>query len=58
MLTRESYALPYLAGSDAMPATFFLTNPNNTVTNNVAAGSMAIGFWLRFLDTVDGAPYG
>ena len=52
MLTRESYAL---AASDTMPATFFLSNPNNTVTNNVAAGSMGLGFWLRFLDVVDGA---
>ena len=51
MLTRESYALP---GSDTTPATFLLANPNNTITNNVAAGSAGVGFWLRFPDGVEG----
>jgi hypothetical protein len=32
------------------PATFWISNPNNIVTNNVAAGSRGTGFWLAFKD--------
>ena len=32
----------------APPATFWITHPNNTVTNNVAAGSQGSGFWMSF----------
>ncbi|HEY4322226.1 MAG TPA: G8 domain-containing protein [Gemmatimonadales bacterium] len=31
--------------SDATPATFWITNPDNTVRDNDAAGSVAFGFW-------------
>jgi hypothetical protein len=34
-----------LLPSDANPATFWITNPDNVVRNNVAAGSDGIGFW-------------
>ncbi len=34
-----------LLASDATPATFWLTNPDNIVTRNVAAGSVGFGFW-------------
>jgi cell surface hyaluronidase len=37
-----------LLGSDNTPATFWLTNPANTVRNNVAAGSQGFGFWYAF----------
>jgi cell migration-inducing and hyaluronan-binding protein len=31
--------------TDATAATFWITNPDNTIRNNVAAGSEAFGFW-------------
>jgi cell surface hyaluronidase len=31
--------------TDASAATFWITNPDNTIRNNVAAGSEAFGFW-------------
>jgi cell migration-inducing and hyaluronan-binding protein len=34
-----------LLPSDDRPATFWCTNPANTVRNNVAAGSAGFGFW-------------
>ncbi|MER3553031.1 MAG: transmembrane domain-containing protein [Meiothermus sp.] len=35
--------------TDSEPATFWITNPNNIIRNNVAAGSdYANGFWLAF----------
>jgi cell migration-inducing and hyaluronan-binding protein len=34
-----------LLASDARPATFWITNPDNAVRGNVAAGSMGWGFW-------------
>lgn len=34
-----------LLPTDDNPATFWITNPDNTVTNNVAAGSEGFGFW-------------
>lgn len=37
-----------LLASDATPSTFWLTNPDNTVTRNAAAGSVGFGFWYAF----------
>ena len=37
-----------ILASDMRPATFWLTNPDNTVRNNAAAGSRGIGFWYAF----------
>jgi G8 domain len=34
-----------LLASDSRPATFWITNPDNTVRGNVAAGSNGFGFW-------------
>ena len=34
-----------LLPSDERPATFWITNPDNTLVGNVAAGSEGIGFW-------------
>jgi hypothetical protein len=51
IMTRESYTL---TNSDTTPATFLISNPNNTVRFNRAAGSAGLGFWLRFNDNVDG----
>jgi hypothetical protein len=37
-----------LIPSDNTVSTFWITNPDNTYRDNVAAGSDAIGFWLAF----------
>jgi cell surface hyaluronidase len=34
-----------LLPTDARPATFWITNPDNVIRNNVAAGSDRMGFW-------------
>lgn len=34
-----------LLGSDASPSTFWITNPDNLVRGNAAAGSVGFGFW-------------
>jgi cell surface hyaluronidase len=39
------------------PATFWLSNPTNTVINNVAAGTEGSGFWYHTEDHVNGTPY-
>ncbi|KAG1658049.1 hypothetical protein FOA52_004208 [Chlamydomonas sp. UWO 241] len=53
--TRPSFAL---LNTDSSPATFWITNPNNTWTNNVAGGSEAgYGFWFRLQDHPDGPSY-
>ena len=51
ILTRASNAL---LNSDTTPATFWVTNPNNTVRNNRAAGSEGYGFWYRLPDNPEG----
>ena len=33
----------------AAPGTFWITNPDNIVENNIAAGSEGSGFWLSFM---------
>ena len=37
-----------LLASDSRPATFWITNPDNTIRGNVAAGSKGFGFWCAF----------
>lgn len=39
-----------LLATDAKPSTFWMTNPDNTWRNNVAAGSEGYGFWLALPD--------
>jgi len=39
---------------DMSPSAFWIVNPNNTVTDNVAAGSTHYGFWFRALEKPDG----
>ncbi|KAG2491954.1 hypothetical protein HYH03_009686 [Edaphochlamys debaryana] len=46
-----------LLNTDITPAVFWITNPNNTVRNNVAAGSAAYGFWYRLLDHPEGPSF-
>ena len=40
--------------SDRLPATFWITSPLNTVTENNAAGSEGMGIWYIFADKVTG----
>jgi cell migration-inducing and hyaluronan-binding protein len=46
LLSRIGTVIP----SDASPATYWITHPDNTVENNVAAGSTAFGFWYAMQD--------
>ena len=41
--------------SDQIPANFWITNPDNIITGNHAAGSDSSGFWFNFLDHSTGA---
>lgn len=43
VLTRRSFAM---LNTDQTPATFWITNADNVVTGNVAAGSQNYGFWF------------
>jgi hypothetical protein len=46
LLTKIPPAGRRLLASDERPATFWMTNPDNTWRDNVAAGSEGYGFWL------------
>ena len=45
MLTRRASAGQATLPTDVTPATFWITNPDNVVRGNVAAGSDGNGFW-------------
>jgi G8 domain/PA14 domain len=45
LVTRRPAEGQRLLPSDRSPATFWITNPDNTVRSNVAAGSQGTGFW-------------
>ena len=44
--------------SDATPATFWITNPDNSFRNNAAAGSVAFGYWFALPATPTGLSAG
>lgn len=44
VFVRESSSL---LNDDVTPATFWVTNPNNTIQHNAAAGGSHFGFWYR-----------
>lgn len=46
LVTRIPATADRLLGSDSRASTFWITNPDNTYRNNVAAGSQGIGFWI------------
>ncbi|HET7599478.1 MAG TPA: G8 domain-containing protein [Gemmatimonadales bacterium] len=46
--TRKPAAGEEILASDQTPATFWITNPDNTVRGNAAAGSAGVGFWYAF----------
>ncbi len=43
-----------LLPTDGDPSTFWITNPNNTFENNVAAGSATFGFWIALPEKATG----
>ncbi|MDP9475380.1 MAG: right-handed parallel beta-helix repeat-containing protein, partial [Actinomycetota bacterium] len=46
LMTRKPSLEDRLLPSDALPSTFWITNPDNVLRNNVAAGSQSRGFWF------------
>ncbi|KAI2652983.1 Fibrocystin-L [Labeo rohita] len=46
-----------LLNDDVTPAAFWVTNPNNTIRHNAAAGGTHFGFWYRMHDRPDGPSY-
>ncbi|XP_078542272.1 fibrocystin-L-like [Lissotriton helveticus] len=42
-----------LLNDDVTPAAFWVTNPNNTIRHNAAAGGTHFGFWYRMHDHPD-----
>jgi hypothetical protein len=48
ILTRAASPDKAILPSDLTPATYWITNPDNTFRNNVAAGSEYYGFWFSF----------
>ncbi|KAG8441692.1 hypothetical protein GDO86_010757 [Hymenochirus boettgeri] len=46
-----------LLNDDVTPAGFWVTNPNNTIRHNAAAGGTHFGFWYRMHDNPDGPSY-
>ena len=46
VLTKKAPAGQELLPSDVNPATFWITNPDNSYRRNVAAGSKGFGFWF------------
>ena len=48
LLTRAAPLGAAILPSDLTPATFWITNPDNTLRGNVAAGSDFHGFWYSF----------
>ncbi|XP_060067589.1 fibrocystin-L-like [Ylistrum balloti] len=45
---------PSLHSEDLTPAAFFITNPDNIIQDNVAAGGTHFGFWYNFDKHSDG----
>ncbi|XP_035686784.1 fibrocystin-L-like [Branchiostoma floridae] len=46
-----------LLNDDITPAGYWVTNPNNTIRHNHAAGGTHFGFWYRMHEHPDGASY-
>ncbi|MBM3898536.1 MAG: G8 domain-containing protein [Gemmatimonadetes bacterium] len=54
VLSRRPAVADRLLPSDDRPATFWVTNPDNSLIGNVAAGSDAFGFWYALPDNPRG----
>ncbi|KAM8966821.1 LOW QUALITY PROTEIN: fibrocystin-L [Pelodytes ibericus] len=46
-----------LLNDDVTPAAFWVTNPNNIIRHNAAAGGTHFGFWYRMHNNPDGPSY-
>uniref|UniRef100_A0A673FZ74 Fibrocystin-L-like n=1 Tax=Sinocyclocheilus rhinocerous TaxID=307959 RepID=A0A673FZ74_9TELE len=46
-----------LLNDDVTPAAYWVTNPNNTIRHNAAAGGTHFGFWYRMHDHPDSPSY-
>lgn len=46
-----------LLNTDQSPAGFWITHPDNIVTNNAIAGTDAYGFWFDMQDTATGPSF-
>ncbi|KAM8840499.1 PKHD1 like 1, tandem duplicate 1 isoform 3-T3 [Spinachia spinachia] len=46
-----------LLNDDVTPAAYWVTNPNNIIRHNVAAGGTHFGFWYRMHEHPDGSSY-
>ncbi|XP_061110160.1 fibrocystin-L-like isoform X2 [Conger conger] len=46
-----------LLNDDVTPAAYWVTNPNNTIQHNAAAGGTHFGFWYRMHTHPDGPSY-
>ncbi|XP_062842250.1 fibrocystin-L-like [Trichomycterus rosablanca] len=46
-----------LLNDDVTPAGYWVTNPNNTIRHNAAAGGTHFGYWYRMHDNPDGSSY-
>lgn len=58
MMGRRPDGAARLLPSDDRPATFWVTNPDNHLEGNVAAGSQGIGFWYALPDRPTGPSAG
>ncbi|MBT8335687.1 MAG: transmembrane domain-containing protein [Gemmatimonadetes bacterium] len=58
ILGRRPEGAARLLPSDERPATFWVTNPNNHLEGNVAAGSQGIGFWYALPEEPTGPSAG
>ena len=54
VFVRESSSL---LNDDITPASFWITNPNNTVQHNAAAGGTHFGYWYRMHSHPDGPSF-
>ncbi|XP_060084827.1 fibrocystin-L-like, partial [Ylistrum balloti] len=54
VFVRESSSL---LNDDVTPASFWITNPNNTLQHNHAAGGSHFGFWYRMHDHPEGPSF-
>ena len=55
LLTRIPPLADRLLGSDSRASTYWITNPDNTYRDNVAAASLGIGFWIALPEHPTGA---
>ncbi|HEX9893880.1 MAG TPA: G8 domain-containing protein [Gemmatimonadales bacterium] len=58
LVTRQPATGEQLLPSDVTPATFWITNPDNSFSGNVAAGSRGFGFWFALPDQPTGLSTG